>query len=323
MVRLSYLLFAAIIFSGCAGDTVKPGWKYRDSRYITATGSGQSDIEAANQAAGGVSRIFEPQVTRSTYDRVKSVVDTSGVEVPGIEPLVREKSRTPIRGIAIVKMRFNKDNGVYYALAVLNKKRARNDWIGELKDLDGFIKTRLNALNSVQSRFIKLTSLHKIFDLWIQREVIVSRLNVIGHDGEAPADYDIKPVLQKTQEIKAVMPVFVDISGVEHTGTVNDKVSEALLQAGFTLTDTRTEADVLITGTVNVKSLELVEAGQVFIRATVSLTVKDLQTGRIVGKISEGERTGHVSYDEAVYKALIEISPVVADNLIHLLEGVQ
>jgi hypothetical protein len=280
-------------------------------------GSGQSEIEADRQATEGVTRPFESRVRKNTYRRVKAVVDASGVKVAGIESYISDKSKTPV-GVEIVKRQYNEKKSTYFALAAFDKKQAKNNWKKERKSLDGFAKDRLKDVDSAKGRFMKLKSLYKVLGLWIQREVVLSRLEVVGYSKKAKTKYDVTSILRRIQEERAEIPVFVDVSG-EHAGAVRDRISEALLGAGFILTDNQTEAGLLVTGSVDVKSLGFEDKKRELARATASLTVKDSETGLIVGKLHEDDRAGHVTFEEAAHRALKAISPVVTDRLIRLI----
>jgi|GEM_PF-3980749 hypothetical protein len=322
MFRLGYLvLVAVIITAGCAKDVLKPGWKYRESRYVTAVGSGQSEIEARNQAIRELSGKFESRVFNNAYDRVKSVIDTSGVEVSGqgIESYIRALSSEQPRGIQIPKTMFSEDKALYYALAVLEKKKARKDWLREVENLDSIIKERFNSVDLAESSFMKFKSLNKILGLWMQREVTVSRLRVVGFDEEVPVDYDIQAVFREVSKLKSAMPVFVDITG-EEGKTIKNSITETLLKRGFVLTDRKDEAEVLIAGTVDVRPIDVDKPGWQFARAAVSLTVTDSKTGLIVGKVYANKRAGHVSYNEAVYNAVKKVLPLVSEKLVRFLE---
>lgn len=328
MVKIYYLcLVVLIIFPGCGGKDLKPdiGKEYPASRYMTAQGLGQTESEARNRAVAEMSRIFESRVRSDTYDRVKAVVDASGTETArqDIESTIRVVSEVELTGVELGRTWFDKDKNTYYALSVLDRYKARDKWANEIRDMDGMIEGEFKVLNSVKSKFLKLTSLKRILGLWIEREVIVSRLRVLGFQEKAPAAYDMKSVFHMIPRIKSDMLIFVDITGAR-AREVRDEISELLNGAGYMMSDTRNRADVIVTGKVNVEPVELKNPEWKFARAAVSITVTDTDTGLIVGEITGNKRgPGRLSYPEAVRAAIKKISGPVSEKLIDYFETVQ
>jgi hypothetical protein len=325
-MKKAYYLFliTLITISGCtAGANLKPETdsEYPPARYLTAKGIGQSEGEARNQAVAEISRIFESRVFSDTYDRVKSVIDTSGDETysQNIESNIRVISMVNLKGVQIAKTWFDDDKKLYYALAVLGKNQARDNWMREMQDLDNMIEGEAGTLNSMGSKFLRLKSMRKILKLWIEREVIVSRLRVLGFDEGRRINYDINSVFRNIPAVKSDMLIFVGING-EYAEAIKKKVSELLSSSGFMLSDTRDKADVLISGTVKIEPVELNNPNWEFARATVSLAIVDADTGSTVGEISENARAGHLSFREAVHKALKKISPSISGKLVKYFE---
>lgn len=314
-----YLIFAGfIMISGCAAANLKPELdsEYPAARYLKAAGTGQSEGEARSRALAEMSRIFESNIYSDTYDRVKSVIDTSGKDTytQSIESNIRVISGVKLKGVQIAKSWF--DNGInqHIALAVLDRNQARSNWLAEIRDLDNTIEGKFRVLDSMKSKFLRLQSLKKILDIWIEREVIISRLRVLGFDEGGSVNYNIKSVFHKIPEIKANMLIFIDIDG-EYAKKIKDSIAELLNRAGFILSDTKDGTDVLISGTAAAEPVKLDNPGWKFARASVILTIIDSDTGSTMGEVSENRRAGHLSYDEAVHKALEKIAPDISDKM--------
>ncbi len=80
------LLTAAIVFAGgCSGPAEKPLVKkqteFPESRYLSAEGSGQTEIEARRQALAELSGIFESKVHAETTSFARAVIGPDNNEL--------------------------------------------------------------------------------------------------------------------------------------------------------------------------------------------------------------------------------------------------
>jgi hypothetical protein len=323
-MRLRYLIVVAmVVLYGCAGAQGTPEAAkeagYPQSGYMTATGLGQSEGEARNQAVAELSRVFESRVSSDTLDRVRLVAGSTGEEYSEqrIDSRIRVMSGVELKGVEVVKAW--RQNGTHYALAVLERHKARDNWLREMRDLDRRIEGRVEALSSIESRLLRYKALQKISAVWIEREVIVSRLRVLGFDEGSPAGYDMRDVFRQLSETKAGMLLYVTVAGI-HGGTVRERISEELGRAGFVLASSRRTADVLVEGKVEVRPVELGGSDLKYARAVVSLAVSDANAGVSAGEVTEDKRGAHLFYPQAVEKALDKVLNSVSMELFMLLE---
>jgi hypothetical protein len=315
------IVLAAVLFLGCAakkaGQVVEPS--ALGSQYLTAVGIGQSEGEARNQARAEISKIFESRVFSNTYDRVSAVIENSRAETSKqqIESSVRVVSDVELRGVEIEKAW--KKEGSHYARAVLDRYKARDNWTREMGNIDKMITGRLGALGSLESGLLKLRSLNVVSDLWVEREMLASRLSVIGFDYGGFPEYDIKSVYKTVAEIKKAMPVYIEILG-EHGARMRSRVAEALGRRGYVITDNREGASVRIVGKVKVRPVELEGTDLKYARVIVAIDVTDAEAGLSVGEVTENKRAAHIFYREAVERAFRKVNPSISEKLIEHIE---
>ncbi len=317
------IMVAAFIVYGCAhrAAEVKTTKDYPSSRYLTAKGIGQSESEARNRAVSEMSRIFESSIFSDTLDRVTSKIDESGSEVSrqSIESNIRIVSFMELKGVRVEETWFNDDTGVYYALAVLDRHQARNDWLKQISEMDSRIEGEFGVLGGAGSKYERFRSLKSILGLWIEREVFVSRLNVLGFNDKRSASYDIERVFSMIPKARNDLLIFIDING-ENATVIKDRVSAVLSESGFALSDNRNGSNVMIEGNIEIVPIDLKNPDWEFARATVSISVIDLHTGMKVGEIIEKKRAGHLTYEEAVHKAVKMVSDPVSEKLLKYFE---
>lgn len=313
------LCLALIVIIGCAGGKLKPQGRpeYPPEQFLTATGIGQSEQEARSQAVAELSRIFQSKVTSDTLDRVKAVVPEKGKETyeQRVDSSVRVLSDVELKGVQVPKTWVDEKRRVYYALAVLDRSQARDTWLREIRNSDGGIEGELKIMESLESKFRKLKSLQRILALWLEREVLVSRLRVLGFQEGASPSYDMKAVFKGIVEMKKDMTIAV-IMGGEYGEVVKKALLEQMSSAGYVMSSDVRRADVLVSGSVKTEPVDLDDPDWEFARASVSLTITDEVSSLTVGELSESVRAGQLNYTEAVQKALRKASSDIAGKLV-------
>lgn len=321
MQKIILIVSMLLLMTGCAGKQVMStsdkteSSNFPSSKYLTATGIGQSDSEARRQAVAELSNIFESKVFNDTYTHAKLVMDSAKGESVNrrIESNIRVVSSVRLEGVRIGKTW--QKGSEYYALAVLDRLKAREKWSGEIEKIDTKIEAELKALDTLQSKVLKLMPLNRILKLWIEKEILISRLRVIGFTDVNFAEYDIKSVIEMIPAIKATIRIYVEITG-SHAGDVANQVARTLNNEGFIFSNSKADADALITGKVKIEPVNLNRQDFKFARAKVALSIIDSQTGSQIGAIVENTRAGHMNFDEAAHKAVKKVSTVVSEKLV-------
>lgn len=289
-----------------------------DTAYLTAKGVGSMEKEARDHALAELSRIFESRVYSNTYDRMTSEIGQSGVETSDdyIESRIKIVSEVKLKGVEIEKTW--KEDNLYYALASLDKAQARSNWKREIKNLNDEIEGKLAALQSVNSKLARFQALKKTTDLWIQSEVLLSRLNVLGSDSKIPSRHDMKSIFQEISSLKSKMLMYVNISGT-HKNELKEKIYETLGESGFLLTKEPSKGIIVITGEMEVRPVNIENPELKYARAVVSVEIQDREAGVSVGEITENRRAAHLTYNEAANSAINKVLSSVSEKLLYLL----
>lgn len=287
---------------------------FSSSRYLTAKGYGQSKPESVRQAKAELSNIFEARISSDVTSKVKQVTDSvKGSSFnKSIQSQIRVVSDIQLEGVQVGDT--ERDQGEYITIAALDKYNARDKWIGDIHKVDTQIDVLLTKSNAAKSKILKLLPLKKVLELWVQREVTLSRLRVIGFASEIEQK-DLKEILLKISEIKSSMLIDIDVSG-KHGPAVRDMVAEILTDNGFKIGDYESNSDVLISGSVKIDEVKNNNPRFKFSRATVSLNIIETTSNNQVGQVSENERGAGLNYDEAAHTAVKKVSDKVSDKLI-------
>lgn len=325
--KLVVALVVAFLVIGCASSGVSTAgsskgegrdarlMNYPDSKYLTAVGLGQSEPEAKNRAVSELTRIFVSRVKTEAVDTVKShMVDGNETVEENLFSRIQVVSDLELEGVETPEVW--KEGATHYAIAVLERQKAARGWKQKIDDIDSRIDGGLNASGVQGSILLRFRALRSAASLWAERSVYMSRLNVLGFNVPDPQGYDVSSVLKELSELKSRMRLYIEVS---NGGTLAEGVAEALGDSGYVMTSSRAAANVIISGTVTTKKLDIDNKDWKYARALAALTVTDVATGSIVGEVSENIRSSHVSYDEAASKAVRKLTPKVSDALIGLL----
>ncbi len=291
---------------------------YPEAEYLSAVGLGQSEPEAKNRAKAELSRIFESRIRSETLDRMLSVLASSGAEQfeQSVESKVRVESDVELKGVEIARV--VKEKSMYKALAVLERAKANTEWRRRISEIDSQADGHMSTYRSAATTLARYRALREVSDLWVEREVFASRINVLGFSAP-PSPFDAGMVYRQIPVIRADMPVLIDIRS-EYSDVIRDSVGEALGKRGFVMTLEESEAAVIVDGTIIVEPVDISHPQWKYARATASLSVIDAENGQSVSDISEARRTAHVSANEAAEQAVRKLAPMVVDAIVRAID---
>lgn len=287
---------------------------FSSSRYLTAKGYGQSKPESIRNAKAELSNIFEARISSDVTSRVQQVTDSvrGSSFNKSIQSKIRVQSDIQLEGVQVGEP--EREQGEFVTIAALDKYKARDKWLDDMGKVDTKIDVLLNKSNSAKSKILKLLPLKNVLELWVEREVCLSRLRVIGFASEVE-HRDLKSILLAISDIKSSMLVDIDVSGSKGS-SVRDTIAEILTDNGFKIGDFESNADVLISGSVKIDEVHNNNPRFKFSRATVSLNIIDTRTNNQVGQVTENSRGAGLNYDEAGHNAVKKVSELVSDKLI-------
>jgi hypothetical protein len=240
--------------------------------------------------------------------------------------ILRIESSLELKGVETVIDRF--DKGIYYALALLDKNIAGDIWKRELDNKLTEIKNEYAKLKRLKGYIKRLILLKKIHKLWIEQEVISSRLRVLGN--KLQRKFDILPVLRLIREIETNLRIYVSVEyGVdselkkelesenaltEYVDKIKTRISE-LVAKNFSVTPMDIDSNLTIKGNVKIKPLrKRNKRGSKFVETSIKITIRDLNSldVLVISKSSSSQRS---SYEEAVKQSLKKISYSVEDEI--------
>lgn len=287
---------------------------FNSSRYLTAKGYGSSKPESIIHAKAELSNIFQAKISSDVTSKVKQVTDSIKGDsyTKSLQSQIQVISDIELEGLQIGET--EKERSEYVTTVGLDKIKAKEKWERDIKKVDTEIDILVNKSNASRSKILKLLPLKKVLGLWVEREVTISRLRVIGFASEFERK-DLKNILQTISDIKSEMLIDIDISGAQGPA-VRDKVAEILTDNGFKIGDFESKSDVSISGSVKIDEVKNNNPRFKFARATVSLNINDTNSKNQVGQVSENDRGAGLNYEEATHSSIKKVSEKVSEKLI-------
>ncbi|NDY43685.1 hypothetical protein G3N55_12670, partial [Dissulfurirhabdus thermomarina] len=154
---------------------------YPAARYLTAEGTGRTAADAKDAALSELARVFEARIESEAVDSVKAVYGEGKDQEDWLRQEIRTRlrvtSRVALEGVRTDTVWRSSKDGLYHAVAALDRDRAAAAWRARLEEVDATISGAISALAG-RSRLARLLGLRRVRDLWMDRSVVASRLRV-------------------------------------------------------------------------------------------------------------------------------------------------
>jgi len=332
MKFLSIFGMIIICLTGCMNDNIRhnksntfslseSAAQYPESRYLIAKGFGDSKTSAQFRAKAELANIFESKI--NTYLKLESRAIKDSIKGAStsekIDAIINIYSHISLKGVQVKDL--ESDKGQYAAIAILDKFQAKDNWLNELHLFDEKINTEYRSIQQQQSKLLWLHPVKRIWHHWLERTSIVSRLSVIGFKAP-PQTLDVKVILALIATIKNNMQFYINIAETDGKYLAQE-IATSLNNEGYIICDNSKKANVLITGSLSVAPLEMVNEEWKFCRASVSLQIIDCATNNQVFNISENVRKGHLTTQSAAHKSIKELSAIVQKRILDIFDPFQ
>jgi hypothetical protein len=309
--RLLSLFLSCFFIISCAStpsEKDKPEWidnakgSYPDNDYLTAVGQASKLDRAGKNAKANLAEIFYVNVRAETNTLTEATKEESALGVTMesstyLQRSIQTKTDQAMSGVKISDSWLS-PSGEYYALAVLEKRKAAmslNESIMELDDstadlIDFSIKTAPNSIASVNA-------LRAARDEQMARHMANLQLKQVSVSG-IPTEISTRKIEKLIANKLATLQVSVDINNQKHTKSVQSGLSKL----GVKVVDSANivvSADIDITEPTLIKrwywllgsyELSISENGQVISRkrwpVKVSAKQEDLLTPRLQDRVN-------------------------------------
>jgi len=322
-LALTCLILFFTISCGRTTATIESGTpSFPEALFLTAEGSGRTDMDARQQALAQLSSIFEARVSSDFSSRTRSRLTQEQAEEFETEMAATVDVATGVhlQGARIGKSWKDGGSGSYHALAVLDRMDAAENWASQLSILDARIRGAQATRQGATGPLSQLTALNRIIILAGERQILESRLAVVDYPVSTLSDLsvDLGGVMAVRAALISGLRIYVSVSG-EYGNRVSDLLAQALTGRGFTLSQEPSQANVRIQGEVQLTDLNIGHPNARFARAYGNALVFETRPQVLFIQINDKVRKGKRDLEEARQMAADALGRRLSDRLIQAL----
>ena len=250
------LLITACSFTPDNSDS-PPDWvngqskKYASALYLSGQGSAPSLDDAKDRARSDLAKQFEVAIKEhGQQSQVFTSEQANGETMQSLDQRITRQlltytSRT-LQGVEIVEQWQDQSRDMYYALAVLSRNKARQQFEQNIRTLDQQSSQRLLQAEAETSQLRRASLVQQAIDSQQQRIVVQSSLQVVDLSGRGKP-----PTLSLSELIRSRDALLQDISiqpaaNGDMATELAKSLSGAIAGAGFSIENTN-RADYRLT----------------------------------------------------------------------------
>ena len=188
-----YFIFLVLVLVSCANLPPSPiidftennKKNYPTSIYLTALGSANSLGEAREHAQGNLIAVFSAKVGGDPAFKQSSLQNTGKKTGSSVYLFGSALVNTRIDNdeITIPENFYDTEDGVYYALAVLNRREAEQRWLPELTNYKKILVETELKLSKELPPYQTIRLIKEINTVIIQHNSLVQRLRIVNPQG--------------------------------------------------------------------------------------------------------------------------------------------
>ena len=305
----------------------KPDWvdsqsvEYAQDRYITGVGAGDDRSVAQDRARAEISKVFSANVKVDTTLTESEINTGQGSTTrnsfsQSIAQNVKTLSEKVLEGVQVVEHWQDNASRVHYALAVLDRAKARAGVIEKLKEFDKQAQEWKDQLEKGGEKLARAKAGMRLMTLLKARADLNGELRVIEAAGRG-LDSPLDEGAAKAAAAKAVSALDV---AVDMSGQGSDEVETGLVR-GLTALGLQAKVgagrdpDITVEGKMETASLPGDGSKWKWARSNVTVSVKDARTGKIVSRFDASDREASSSYEEAVRRSHVELAKRLSDKI--------
>ena len=283
--------------------------------HLLAKGYGQSRPEAIRQAKAELANIFESQIQSDVSSVTQSVTDSQKGD--SLKKMVLAKVRivssVALEGVEMGEVK--RQDGEYVAEAGLNRNRAASAWKREVARIDARILVETEKERKSKGRLMKLRHINNALGLFVEKEVYVSRLRVIGRKAPENTVMDFQELAALRQKLRSSFRIALDIQNPK-ADRLGNQLAKKLTEAGFLIESRPGESDATLKVRLGLSKVNNNNPNFKFMRATANITIVDPATGKKVGHLNESQRGAHLNSAEAEVKAVKKLSGTLSRKIL-------
>ncbi len=303
------VLLALILHSGLQQG--KPSWidhpekNYPSTQYLTALGSGDSRKEAENSAASNLSKIFESRIKseetiNARYMEIMKSPNQSSLESQtGVDKRISVSSEQTLMNVRYPES-YTDNLGRVFVLAVLDREPTAVIYKNRIDENYDRMKAYEKRFKEIADPLQRYAAIDAALVIGKANETLKQQLAIVmpGTELQQDSTCSVDKIAEICSESKKAIPFAVSITGSD-ADKVTSAISETLSQLGFPIS---AEGVLTVGGKETIEQIDL-NRPEKFVRWSYEISVCDT-SGTAIISLSQNGREGHITYEEAIARAL-------------------
>jgi len=242
-------MWLLVLLSGAAWAAKTPKWvtgadpAYPDNAYVIGVGIGSDlDIARAN-ARAEISRAFQARVQQTMTDtQTESSASVGTLHGPAAgtqksEMTTKVATDSLLEGAQIKEIWFDKKKNKYFALAVLDKRVARQALGMQITEKEEGINTRLSQVDGAETPLSQARALGLALKLSQERDALAARRRFVDPTPipDLPGETSTAKIDGRLAQVLTKISFFVDIQGI--SPRLKQAVAGRVTELGFKISD--------------------------------------------------------------------------------------
>ncbi len=296
----------------------KPDWidgssmEYPNAQYIAGVGAADDRASAEDRARAEISKVFQANVT---VNENLNASESNNQFSQTISQEVKTVSTKALEGVQLVEHWQDGATRVYYALAVLDRAKAKAALTEKLAGLDKQAQQWKDQLDNSGEKLARAKAGMKLLTVLKARGGLNAEMRVIdagGHGVDSPIDEaKVRPEAAKAV---SALDVAVRLSG-DNADEVETAVVKGLAALGLqSRTGASKDADIEVSGKIDTAEMKGDGSAWRWARSTTTVSLKDAHTGKVVTQFDASDREASADFAEAARRSRVELAKRVADQ---------
>jgi hypothetical protein len=296
---------------------------YPIAQYITGVGLGGDRTTAEDRARAEIAKTLHSRISAHTkvyevYTQISSAGKTHSSDQISIQDMTEVSTRNILSGVRIAEV--SKDTSrpepTYYALAVLDRRQSRVMLGEKIQRLDEQILSLVRQAEQERQTLAKIKHFKAALQQYISREVYNAELSVVDPSGKgfAPAIGFEKIQDPLSDLLRNDLFIAITVSG-DNAREIQQTLTSALTQKGFSITEDRTRCNVLVNGIVEIRPIDRRSDQWKYVRWNTHFDLIDKSQGAIFGAARDSGREGHKTTAQAQQRAVMKIEQKIGSSI--------
>ena len=324
-------LAAFLLSAGCmtgaqvksSSTSAEPDWldgtssQYPVSKYLIGVGLANYREPAEAEARAEIARIFKSEVTsrQKVYQEYVQVISKGGENVEdsiSVQNLTEVVAGKVMNGVRIAEV-YDAPDGMYYALAVLERGPASEQLEEKIRELDRSVLDEWNRAQTEQDKILRLRFLSRSLNYYLERDALNAELGVIGRRTIQSEINGAELKAQVESELFSGTTLGVVVTG-SRAADIKSALIEVLNNEGFTVGGTP-NPDVLIRVNVKIEPLDRADPQWKWALWSLSLEMTDAANGKIFGSYQKTDRESHLTWQSAQERAVRAVNIALKEEV--------